>query len=248
MLEFLHRPDGETIAYHHSRGSAPGVLFCPGFNSDMEGNKALALETWCRERDRQYTRFDYFGHGQSSGAVEQGTIGRWRADTLAVLAQVTSGPQYIVGSSMGGWMMLLAALAVPQRIAGLLGLAAAPDFTRDLLQRSLDGKQREQLAAVGYVDLPSDYDDGRPYRISKELLEEGDAHLLLDGPIPIDVPVRLIHGQADPDIPWEHSLRLARCLAASDVELQLVKCGDHRLSSASDLARLLNTLEQLYRD
>ena len=248
MLELLQLPDGESIAYHHSSGATPGVLFCTGFNSDMEGNKALALEAWCRQRHRQFTRFDYFGHGQSSGAVVNGTIGRWRSDTLAVLARVTRGPQYIVGSSMGAWMMLLAALAVPERIAGLLGLAAAPDFTRDLSRRLLDGGQGEQLAAVGYVDLPSEYDDGRPYRISQKLLEEGNAHLLLDGPIPIDVPVRLIHGQADPDIPWEHSLRLAQCLTGTDVELQLVKRGDHRLSSASDLARLLNTLEQMYCD
>ncbi len=248
MLEFLQRPDGESIAYHHSRGSTPGVLFCPGFNSDMQGSKALALEAWCLERGRQYTRFDYFGHGQSSGVVEQGTIGRWRSDTLAVLAQVTSGPQYIVGSSMGGWIMLLAALAVPERVAGLVGVAAAPDFTHDLVQRLLDAAQREQLADLGYVDLPSDYDDGRPYRISRELLEEGEAHLLLDDPIPIDVPVRLIHGQADPDIPWQNSLRLAERLSGGDVEVQLVKCGDHRLSGAGDLRRLLNTLGQMYRD
>jgi pimeloyl-ACP methyl ester carboxylesterase len=248
MPEFLSTPEGESIAYHHRDGQSPGVLFCPGFNSDMQGNKALALEAWCGEHNRQFTRFDYYGHGESSGRVEEGTVGRWRDDTLAVLEQVTRGPQLIVGSSMGGWMMLLAALAVPERVAGLIGLAAAPDFTRTLAERLIDMGEGARLQRIGYVDLPSDYDDGRPYRISRRLLEEGDRHLLLDSDIPISLPVRLIHGQCDTDIPWQHALRIAARLASDDVEVHLIKTGDHRLSSAQDLRRLLATVADLCPD
>lgn len=248
MPEFLSTHGGESIAYHHSDGKSPGVLFCPGFNSDMQGNKALALETWCGEHGRQFTRFDYYGHGESSGQVEAGTIGRWRDDTLAVLTRITRGPQLIVGSSMGGWMMLLVAIAAPERVAGLVGLAAAPDFTRSLRDRLVDMGEEGRLQRCGYVDLPSDYDDGRPYRISHRLLEEGDRHLLLESGIPIRVPVRLIHGQCDADIPWQHSLRIAARLENDDVEVHLVKQGDHRLSSAQDLRRLLATVASLCPD
>lgn len=242
--QFLSLPDGSQLAYRHREGSGPGVLFCAGFNSDMQGNKAVALDAWCREQGRQFTRFDYFGHGLSSGAVEDGCIGRWRDDTLAVLDEITSGPQLLVGSSMGGWIMLLVALLRPQRLCGLLGLAAAPDFTARLAQ-SLGDEQRRQLAASGYADLPNCYDDGQPYRIGRYMLEEGASHLLLEGQIPLDLPVRLIHGQRDEDVPWQLSLQLAECLQSEDVEVQLVKNGDHRLSEAADLQRLRNTVQQL---
>jgi pimeloyl-ACP methyl ester carboxylesterase len=220
------------------------VLFCAGFNSNMQGIKALALEQWCRDRGRQFTRFDYSGHGESSGSVEEGCIGRWRDDTLAVLDRVTSGPQVIVGSSMGGWIMLLVALQRARRVKALLGLAAAPDFTERLRARLTDA-QRQQLDRSGYADLPNCYDDGEPYRIGALLLDEGEAHLLLDGEIPVDVPVRLIQGQRDDDVPWQLALRLAERIRGADVEIQLVKDGDHRLSQPSDLRRLELTLEQL---
>ena len=241
---FLARADGSSIAYRHTPGETPGVLFCAGFNSNMQGIKALALEQWCRERGRQYTRFDYTGHGESSGTLQDGCIGRWRDDTLAVLDQVTSGPQVIVGSSMGGWIMLLVALERAPRVKALLGLAAAPDFT-DRLRARLTAAQRQQLERDGYTDLPNCYDDGEPYRISARLLDEGEAHLLLDGEIPVDMPVRLIQGQRDEDVPWQLPLRLAEQIRGADVEIQLVKCGDHRLSEAADLRRLELTLEQL---
>jgi pimeloyl-ACP methyl ester carboxylesterase len=210
----------------------------------MQGVKALALEQWCRDRGRQFTRFDYYGHGESSGSVEDGCIGRWRDDTLAVLDRVTSGPQVLVGSSMGGWIMLLVALARAKRIHALLGVAAAPDFT-DRLRNSLSAAQRQQLRDSGYADLPNCYDDGEPYRIGRLLLHEGDDHLLLGGEVPVDVPVRLIHGQRDEDVPWQLALSLAQQLRGTDVEIQLVKNGDHRLSEPVDLRRLQTSLEQL---
>ena len=242
--EFLRLPDGASIAYRHLPGSSPGMLFCSGFNSNMQGVTALAVEQWCREQGRQFTRFDYTGHGESSGVVEEGCIGRWRDDTLAVLDQATSGPQLVVGSSMGGWIMLLVALARPDRVCALLGLAAAPDFTARL-RSSLTDLQRSQLLSSGYADLPNCYDDGQPYRIGRQLLDEGDAHLLLDTKIPIPVPVRLIQGQRDEDVPWRLALDLVDKILGDDVELQLVKGGDHRLSEPADLVRLRVTVQRL---
>jgi pimeloyl-ACP methyl ester carboxylesterase len=242
---YLELADGSLLAYHHSPGVTPGILFCPGFNSDMQGNKALALDAWCRARGRQFTRFDYSGHGQSSGRLEEGTIGRWRDDTLAILDVLTSGPQLVVGSSMGGWIMLLVALARPQRITGLVGVAAAADFTESLRNGGLSAAQLQQLGTSGYCDLPNCYDDGEPYRIGRRLLEEGREHLLLDGEIAIDMPVRLIQGQCDPDVPWRHALTIAEKLRSTDVEVQLLKSGDHRLSEPADLARLLRTVEAI---
>jgi pimeloyl-ACP methyl ester carboxylesterase len=245
-MSILQRPDGETIAYEHVQGSEPGVTFLSGFNSNMQGDKALFLDAWCRERNRQYTRLDYQGHGQSSGAFEEGTIGLWIDDATAILDEVTAGPQLLVGSSMGGWVMLQLALARPDRVAGLIGIAPAPDFTRALRDGGLSPDQVLQLELSGFCDLENCYDDGQPYRISRELLEEGNRHCLLDADsIAIDLPVRLLHGQCDEDVPWQRSLQLAEKLVSSNVEIQLVKDGDHRLSRPSDLARLGRTLEVL---
>lgn len=243
--DFLEISAAARLAYRHTPGKSPGVLFCPGFNSNMQGEKALALEAWCSSQGRQYTRFDYSGHGESSGRFEEGTIGRWRDDTVAILDEVTSGPQVIVGSSMGGWIMLLAAMLRPERVGALVGIAAAPDFTQSLHDHGLDNTQRQQLQVSGYCDLPNCYDDGEPYRISRRLLEEGRDHLLLTGEIAIDIPVRLIHGQRDDDVPWQRALVLADRLRSDDVEVQLVKAGGHRLSEPADLARLARTLAAL---
>jgi len=239
--------DDETLSYHHSPGSLPGILFCAGFNSNMQGDKALALEDWCLQEGRQYTRFDYFGHGQSSGKFECGTIGRWRDDAVAILDAVTSGPQLIVGSSMGGWIMLLAALLRPERVVGLIGVAAAPDFTRALAEQGLSPAQHEQLAQTGYCEIANCYEDGEPYRISHTLLQEAADHLLLKTPIALDMPVRLIQGQLDEDVPWETVLQLQDALLSSDVEVQLVKSGDHRLSTPRDIDRLIQTIGCLLR-
>lgn len=245
-MKFLQRADGEKLAYEHRSGALPGVVFLSGFNSNMQGDKALFLDTWCREHGRQYTRLDYFGHGGSSGQFEDGTIGRWIEDAKAVLDEVAEGPQLLVGSSMGGWVMLQLALARPERISALVGIAPAPDFTDALANGRLAPEQLLQLELSGYCDIENCYDDGEPYRISRELLEEGRQHCLLGREdIGIVLPVRLLHGQCDEDVPWERSLLLAEKLCSTDVEVQLVKDGDHRLSRPSDLARLARTLETL---
>ena len=164
-------------------------------------------------------RFDYFGHGESSGAFEDGTIGRWAADAITVLEQITQGRQIIVGSSMGGWIMLLMALACPERVAALVGIAAAADFTEEMRNASMTPAQLKDLDTMGYCDIPNCYDDQQPYRIRKTLLEEGHNHLLLDKEIPIDVPVRLIHGIADEDVPWQRALLIMEKLRSTDVEI-----------------------------
>ena len=240
--------DGHEIAYSHQAGGSPGIVFCSGFNSDMQGTKAQALAQWCTNEGRQFTRFDYFGHGQSSGKFVDGTIGRWRDDALAVLDEIATGPQIIVGSSMGGWIMLLVALLRPERISALVGIAAAPDFTEQMRATHLSAKQLDDLSIHGFCDLPNCYDDGEPYRISANLLEEGKNHLLLDKPLPIHCPVRLLQGQCDEDVPWEHALAIADCLATTDVEVTLLKQGDHRLSEPADLSRLFALIDRVLED
>ncbi len=241
----LTRDNGAAIAYHQTPGRQPGVVFLTGFKSDMGGGKALALEAFCRHRGHAFTRFDYQGHGASSGNFDDGCIGEWADDAIDVLDQLTDGPQVLVGSSMGGWIMLLAARARPRRIAGLVGLASAPDFTEDLIGAQLSAAQKAELDTNGFVELANDYDDGEPYRISKRLLADGKNQLLLRGEIAIDCPVRLIHGIKDADVPWQTSLRIMECVRADDVEVQLVKSGEHRLSEDHDLERLRRTLAAL---
>lgn len=243
--QYITCEDGAMIAYRHTPGKGPGVMFLTGFKSDMQGGKALALEAFCKARGQAFTRFDYYGHGESSGAFEDGTIGRWASDAVKVLDDVTSGPQILVGSSMGGWMMLLTALARPARVCGLVGLAAAPDFTHDLIPAALNDSQKAQLARDGYCDIPNCYDDQEPYRIRKTLLDEGENHLLLSGKIALDVPVRLIHGILDADVPWQTAEKIMTQLASDDVEIQYVKSGDHRLSTPADIARLTRTVGAL---
>lgn len=240
----LARPDGATIAYRRIAGSAPGIVFLGGFRSDMTGTKALFLEDYCRRSGRAFVRFDYFGHGASSGDFALGTISRWRDDAIAVLDSLTQGPQILVGSSMGGWIMLLAALARPQQIAALVGIAAAPDFTAELLPARLDDEQRRILDRDGAVVLPSDYDPAG-YLYTRRMIDDGNRHLLLRGPIALPVPVRLLHGLADTSVPWQTSLRLAERLTGADVTVTLVKNGDHRLSTEADLARLARTIAEL---
>jgi len=244
--ERLALPGRHEIAYVATPGRAPGVVFLPGFRSDMEGGKALALEAHCARTGRAFVRFDWSGCGLSGGRFEEGTIGGWREDALAVLDHRTRGPQILVGSSMGGWIALLAALARTERVAGIVGVAAAPDFTAEL-EAGLDEAARRDLAERGVWLEPSAYSEA-PTPITRRLLEEARAHCLLPrAPIPIRVPVRLVHGQRDPDVPWRHALRLAEALAGDDVEVLLVKDGDHRLSREADLERLVATTESLCR-
>ncbi|NNG03668.1 MAG: alpha/beta hydrolase [Inquilinus sp.] len=234
---------GASIAFSRSRpatgqpAALPGVVFCGGFRSDMSGTKASFLDDVCRRRSQPYLRFDYSGHGRSDGRFEDGTIGGWLADTLAVLDGATDGPQILVGSSMGGWIATLAALARPERVAGLVCVAAAPDFTEELIWDRLDETARARLRADGVIHRPSDYADA-PDPIALALIEEGRRHLILGGPVDLAIPVRLIHGMADADVPWRQSLRFAERIAGPDVRLTLVKDGDHRLSRDADLALL----------
>ena len=240
----LPRPDGATIAYRRLAGALPGVVFLGGFRSDMTGTKALFLENYCRRRQRAYVRFDYFAHGESSGDFTDGTISRWRDDAIAVIDSLTEGSQILVGSSMGGWIMVLAALARPERVAALVGVAAAPDFTTDLLPQRLSDAQRHTLHQEGRIVLPSAYDPGG-YLYTRELVEDGDRNLVLRGELPLTCPVRLLHGMADESVPWRQSLKLAEQLQSADVTLTLVKDGDHRLSRGEDLARLARMLDEL---
>jgi len=242
----LERGDGHTIAYlkRAAKATGPGVLWLSGFKSDMSGTKAAALDRWAERAGSGYTRFDYFGHGASSGAFRDGTISRWRDDALAVIDDVTQGPHVLVGSSMGAWIALLAALARPQRVAGMVLIAPAADFTEELLWAQLPEAARRDIERDGVWLRPSAYGD-EPYPITRALIEDGRRHLLLGGPIGVRVPIHILHGMKDEDVPWSHALRLVERLDSSDVTLELVKHGDHRLSTPGDIARLENALERV---
>ena len=249
--ETLVLADGTRLAYRRIPAAAadarPGVVFLSGFASDMTGAKGAALEAWAQRRGQALLRFDYSGHGQSSGAFRDGTIGRWTDDALAALDRLTHGPQVLVGSSMGGWIALLAARARPQRVAGLVGIAAAPDFTEDLMWAQMQAETRSRLMTEGVILQPSQYQDA-PMEITRTLIEDGRRHLLLRDPIDVRCPVRLLHGMADRDVPWNTSARLAERLRATDVTLTLIKDGDHRLSRDQDLQRIFAAVEELSRE
>lgn len=234
---------GVKIAYRRSGGEAgkAGIVWLGGFHSDMLGEKASVLHARCRQAGRAFVRFDYLGHGESGGDFARGTIGRWRGDALAVIDQLTTGPLVLVGSSMGGWMALLAALARPERVKGLVLLAPAPDFTDKLMWASFDESQRRQIMEEGRWIRPSPY-DAAGYPITRELIVEGREWNVLDGEIGIDVPVRILQGGLDADVPWTHSLDLAYKLRSRDVVWSLIKDGDHRLSRPQDIQRMVSTV------
>ena len=240
----LTREDGATIAYHRRRGRGPGVVFLGGFMSDMSGTKALALDRFCESRGQAFVRFDYLGHGRSSGAFADATVSRWRDDALAVLDTLTDGPQIVVGSSFGGWIMLLLAAARPQRVKALIGIAAAPDATEDLMWAQFPPEVRQRIERDGAAAIPSTYSE-QGYLITRRLIEDGRKHLLMRSAIAFDGPVRLLHGMCDNDVPWQRSLALAERLAAADVRITLIKDGDHRLSRDADLGLLMRTLGAL---
>jgi pimeloyl-ACP methyl ester carboxylesterase len=239
----LDRGDGVELAWQKLDGRGPTVVFLPGFRSDMTGDKATALATFCARHGYAMLRFDYSGHGISGGRFEDGTIGVWTGDALAAIDRLTEGPLVLVGSSMGGWIALLCALARRDRAAALVGIAAAPDFTEALMVQALGFTQRARLMREGVVHLPSQY--GSPAPITRALIEDGRNHLLMSAPIALDCPVRLLHGQADPDVPWEMALRIADRVTSPDVLVTVVKDGDHRLSRPQDLALLCRTVGAL---
>ena len=220
-----------------------GVVFLGGFRSDMTGTKASWLEDWARARGRAFLRFDYTGHGQSSGAFEDGCIGDWAGDAADALAALTEGPQVLVGSSMGGWIALLLARRQPERVAGLLGIAAAPDFTEDAMWASFDAQQRRRIEAEGRIELPSDYGD--PVPITRRLIEDGRENLVLRAPLPLDCPLRLLQGTADADVAPSVATRLLDHVDCADARLTLVKGADHRFSGPAELALIGETLEAL---
>jgi len=236
--DFLHL-EGEQIAWRATDGAGPTVVWLGGFRSDMTGTKAQALADWAMARGRAYVRFDYFAHGDFS----QGTVTRWRADVLAVLDRLTTGPLILVGSSMGGWLACLAALARPERVAGLVLVAPAADFTERLLWAGMDAAARRAVEDDGVWLRPSQYGD--PYPISRALIEDGARWSILPGPVGITAPVRILQGGADPDVPWRHALALAEAIEGPDVIFTLVKDGDHRLSRPQDIARLIAAVEDV---
>ena len=241
----LTRDNGASIAYHLTPGKSPGVIFLTGFKSDMMGAKAIALESYCNARGNAFLRFDYQGHGQSSGDFNNGTIDEWTSDAIDALDRLTEGPQILVGSSMGGWIMLLVARARKKRIAGLLGLASAPDFTEDLIQKKMSNLEKVELEEKGHVLIDNEYEPENPYQINKKFLDDGKNQLILREPLKLDIPVRLIHGIKDRDVPWSTTMRIMDSVTTNDVEVTLVKAGEHRLSEENDLKRLCHTLDRL---
>jgi pimeloyl-ACP methyl ester carboxylesterase len=239
-----------SVAVRARAGKQPGILWLGGFKSDMRGTKAEALAAHAAATGQAYLRFDYSGHGESGGAFEAGTISRWLEEALAVFEYAARGPQIVVGSSMGGWIALLLARALAARgksaakLAGLVLIAPAPDFTETLMWAQMSPEVRREIEEKGSWLRPSQYGDG-PYPITRALIEDGRNHLLLHRPIEIGCPVRILQGVLDPDVPWRHALQLVSCLAQDDVVLTLVKDGDHRLSRPEDIERLLRVVDEL---
>ena len=235
----LTLPDGRTLAYRRVAGAGPAILFLPGYMSDMEGSKALALEAWARRERRAFARFDYGGCGLSAGDFEAQSLADWRDDAVAMIDHL-GGQVVLVGSSMGGWLMLLAALARPEQVAGLIGIAAAPDFTN----WGFSDAEKATIQREGRLVQPTPYGD-RPYVTTRIFWESGETLKLLDGKIELDCPVRLLHGQADEDVPWIYSLELMKLLRSADVQACFVKDGAHRLSRDGDIALLIATVNNL---
>ena len=238
--DFLETESGRRIAYHKTEGAQPGVVFLGGLHSDMEGTKAVYLQAWAEEQGRAFLRFDYSGHGQSSGDFTDGCIGEWADDALAAISELTEGPQILVGSSMGGWIALLVARTIPTKVCGLVGIAAAPDFTEDSMWAGFSDALKAEMAETGRVALPSDYSD-EPYIITRKMIEDGRRQLVLRDPLPLNFPVRLLQGTDDTDVDISVALRLLDHAEGDDIRLTLIKGADHRLSTPDNL-RLVRKL------
>lgn len=241
---FLKTEAGRRLGYHRHAGAAPGIVFLGGFKSDMDGTKAVHLETWAKANGRAFLRFDYSGHGVSSGRFIDGAISDWAQDARAVITTLTEGPQILVGSSMGGWISLLCARDLPDRIAGLVTIAAAPDFTEDSMWAGFDTAQRAELAANGQVELPSDYADS-PYIITRRLIEDGRDCLVLRTPLSLPFPTRFLQGTADTDVDLSVALRLLDHAEGPDLRLHIVKGADHRFSSPDCLALIESAITDI---
>jgi pimeloyl-ACP methyl ester carboxylesterase len=251
FIEVGNSANSRRIAVRARPGRGPGLFWLSGFNSDMKGTKAVALDAWAAEQGRACVRFDYSGHGESGGRFIDGTIGRWLEDSLAVFETFCRGPQVVIGSSMGGWMALLLAREIAKRtgspasLAGLVLIAPAPDFTEELMWKGFSRKIRAEIESKGVWLRPSPYGDGAPYPITRALIEEGRNHLLLGSKIDVGCPVRILQGAQDPDVPWQHAFALAHRLPAEDVVLTMIQDGDHRLSRPQDIARIIAAVKEM---
>jgi pimeloyl-ACP methyl ester carboxylesterase len=240
----LKRQLGPDLAYHLQAGTAPTLVWLPGFRSDMKGTKAEALAAWAKRKGRGLLRFDYTGHGESAGRFEDGTIGQWRRDALDAIDKLApAGPLLLIGSSMGGWLALHATIERPARVAGLVLIAPAADFTERLMWPAMSEAARKEIATKGVWMRPSDYE--APIPITANLFEDGRKWLLLDKPVPVSAPVRILQGQQDPDVPWKHALLTAEQIVGADVEITLIKDGDHRLSRPQDMARMFAAIQSV---
>ena len=237
MTDAAPRP---RLAFHHTPGAGPTVLFLPGYASDMSGTKALALEGWAQANGRAFLRFDYGGCGESEGAFEDQTLADWRDDALAVIDELIAGPVVLVGSSMGGWVMLLVARARPGRVVGMVGIAPAPDFT----DWGFTTDEKMHILQQGRLERPNRYGPA-PTVYTRRFWSSGEANRLMFGEIAVDAPTRLLQGMRDPDVPWHRTARLAELVRSADVQCWLVKDGDHRLSRAADLALLVRAVEEV---
>jgi len=247
-------PSARRIAVRHRAGKGPGLVWLGGFKSDMQGGKAVALDAWGRDHGRAVVRFDYSGHGESGGDFADGTIGSWLEDSVAVFERFCEGPQILIGSSMGGWMALLLAREIRKRqekqqgkgsLAGLVLIAPAPDFTEELMWKTFPAEVKKEIETRGFWLRPSEYGDGTPYPITRNLIEEGRNHLVLGSAIDLGCPVRILQGAQDPDVPWQHAFALTHRLPADDVVLTLIQDGDHRLSRPQDIARILAAVAEI---
>ena len=249
FIEVGHENAARRIAVRARKGAAPGLFWLGGFNSDMQGTKALALDAWAAEHGRACVRFDYSGHGESGGAFSDGTIGRWLEESVAVFEQFCPGPQVVIGSSMGGWMALLLAREIARRpqsraaLTGLVLIAPAPDFTEQLMWNGFSPEVKLEIETKGVWLRPSQY--GEPYPITRALIEEGRNHLLLGSAIAVGCPVRILQGAQDPDVPWQHAFALTHRLPSDDVVLTMIQDGDHRLSRPQDIARIIAAVAEI---
>ena len=244
MTTYLTTTQGRHIAYHRTEGRGPGVVFLGGFRSDMTGSKAQHLQAWAEATGRAFLRFDYSGHGASRGDFVDGAISDWRDDAAAVIEVLTEGPQVLVGSSMGGWIALLLARDMPGHVSGLVGIAAAPDFTERMWEEEFSLADKTTLVETGILARPSDYSD-EPYPITRRLIEDGRRNLVLDQPLNLPFPVRLLQGTADTDVPPSVALGLLEHLESPDLRLTLVKGADHRFSTPACLGLITETVESL---
>ena len=243
MPDFFTTAEGRKIAYEQTDGQGPGIVFLGGFKSDMQGSKATHLENWAKGQGRPFLRFDYSGHGQSSGAFIDGAIGDWAADGAQVINALTQGPQVLVGSSMGGWISLILAMKTKVRISAIVGIAAAPDFTEDSMWGSFSTRQKDELLTNGQVALPSEY--GEPYVITRRLIEDGRDNLVLRNPLNLPFPVRLLQGSADVDVAMSVPLRIMEYAQCDDLRLTIVKGADHRFSTPKCLALIEATVSEV---